>query len=93
MVIFCLKHDRGSPEEEAFLKDSEAMLSSISVVRNFEVQRQVSPKNDYDFGFTMEFDDRESYEAYNTHPSHVDYVENRWLKEVDRFLEIDFENI
>jgi hypothetical protein len=90
MVIFCLKHDSGTPEEKKFLQDSSSILSAIPGVKKFEVLRQVSPKNDYDFGLSMEFDDEQSYEKYNTHPSHVDYVEQRWLKEVVRFLEIDF---
>ncbi len=93
MVIFCLKHDKGSLEERMFLLQSESILSSIPGVKNLEVRRQVSPKNDYDFGFSMEFDNKSTHETYAKHPTHVEYVEQRWLKEVERFLEIDFETI
>lgn len=90
MVIFCLKHDKGSSEAMQFLNDAEAILTSIPGVNNFEVCRQVSAKNDYDYGFSMEFDSQSDYSAYNQHPSHEGFVEERWKKEVDRFLEIDF---
>ena len=90
IVIFSLKHDKGSLEEEKFLGDSESILSPITGVKNFKVLKQISPNNDYDFGFTMEFDDKLAYETYLTHPTHVSYVKKRWLKEVSKFLEIDF---
>jgi hypothetical protein len=90
MVIFCLKHPVGSAEAEKFLKDGEKILTSIPVVRHFRVFRQVSVKNDYDYGFSMEFNSAEDYEAYNIHPAHSQFVEERWKTEVDRFLEIDF---
>ena len=90
MVIFCLKHDKGSPEEKKYLNDTESILGSIPGVKNLEVFRQVSSKNDYDFGFSMDFDNKTVYETYMTHPTHVDYVQKKWLKEVVRFLEIDF---
>jgi hypothetical protein len=92
-VIFCLKYDKSAPETEKFLSDGRAILTSIPVVRNFEVFQQISPKNDYDFGFSMEFENREAYEAYNIHPLHVDFVEQRWKQEVTRFLEIDCRRI
>ena len=41
----------------------------------------------------MEFNDKQAHEVYSKHPSHISFVEQRWLKEVDSFLEIDFENI
>ena len=91
MVIFSLKHDKDSLEEEKFLRDSESMLSLITGVKNFKVLKQISLNNDYDFGFAMEFDDKLAYETYLTHPTHISYVEKRWLKEVAKFLEIDFE--
>ena len=90
MVIFNLVHGAQSPETEKFLADGQALLTSIPVVREFEVLRQVSPKNDYDFGFSMVFDSQADYETYNNHPVHQSFVAERWLKEVSRFLEIDF---
>lgn len=90
-VIFCLKHEIHAPETEQFLSDGKSILSSIPVVENFEVLKQVSPKNEYHFGFSMEFSNKAAYDAYNAHPAHVDFVKNRWETEVTRFLEIDYE--
>ena len=92
MVIFCLKHAKGSAEEAAFLEDGKSILSSIPVVNNFKVSTQVSPKNDYDYGFSMEFANQADYDVYNAHPLHSAFVRERWLTEVERFLEIDFQD-
>ena len=91
MGIFVLKHDKNSPETQTFLKDGKRILSAIPGVRNFQVFTQVSTKNDYDFGFSMVFAGKAAYEKYNNHPDHVRFVEQRWKREVSRFLEIDFE--
>ena len=53
--------------------------------------RETSAKNDYRFAITMEFADAAAYAAYNAHPDHVRFVEERWLREVADFLEIDYE--
>ncbi|WP_135554011.1 Dabb family protein [Paenibacillus cymbidii] len=90
MVIFCLKHEIGSPEAEAFLRAGREELTAIPVVTRFESFRQVSVKNDYDYGFSMEFASQSDYDAYNAHPKHVAFVRDRWEREVTRFLEIDF---
>ncbi len=90
MVIFSLTHKQGCPAAQEFLRDAEAKLSSISAVENFMVFDQVSAKNDYDYGFSMDFKDQEAYDTYNAHPTHVTFVEQRWKSEVDKFLEIDF---
>jgi hypothetical protein len=90
MVIFDLKHEKGSAAEAKFLADGKAILTAIPTVQEFRVLDQVSPKNDYDFGFSMVFASKADYETYNNHPDHQSFVENRWKKEVARFLEIDF---
>ncbi len=90
-VIFTLKHPKGSEEETRFLEDGRSILASIPVVRNFQVYRQVSPKNDYAFGFSMEFANAGDYEAYNAHLLHEKFVNERWITEVERFLEIDYQ--
>ena len=41
----------------------------------------------------MKFASEADYEAYNVHPQHVDFVENRWEKEVEQFMEIDYSEI
>ena len=90
IVIFNLKHAKGSAGELKFLTDGKSILSRIPVVSDFRVLDQVSTKNDYDFGFSMVFVSRADYETYSSHPDHVAFVENSWKKEVSRFLEIDF---
>ena len=88
-VVFTLKHPPGSAEEKKFLADAQ-VLAKIPTVRNFEQLRQVSRKNDYKFGFSMEFDDQAGYDTYDRHPDHVAFVNDRWKKEVIDFLEIDY---
>lgn len=88
-VVFTLKYAAGSPEETAFLADAR-ILQAIPGVEKFEQLRQVSPKADYAFGFSMEFADRAAYERYNNHPDHVAFVRDRWVPEVARFQEIDY---
>ena len=89
-VVFNLKHPAGSPAEAAFLADAK-VLAMIPGVEKFEQLRQVSPKNDYAFGFSMEFADQAAYTGYNDHPKHVAFVRDRWETEVSKFLEIDYE--
>ena len=88
-VYFNLKHAKGSAEEAAFLEKG-LELGSISSVKNFRYVREVSPKNNYDFGFIMQFEDQAGYDFYNEHPDHVDFVENVWKPEVVDFVEIDY---
>jgi len=88
-VIFVLKHAHGSLQEKAFLRDAK-VLKEIPGVEKFEQLKQVSKKNDYQFGFSMEFKDQAAYEGYNVHPKHVAFVQDRWEREVERFLEIDY---
>lgn len=92
-VIFTLAHPHGSPEEQAFLSDARIALEGIPGVEKFEQLRQVSKKNDYRFGFSMEFADQRAYDAYDRHPKHIDFVQNRWNREVEKFLEIDYERL
>ena len=89
-VIFKLKHPKGSVEEQTFL-DAARKLVNIAGVQKFECLKQVSPKNNFDFGLSMEFDNHQIYDQYSNHPDHVHFVQERWLKEVEDFLEIDYE--
>jgi len=91
MVIFNLPYPEGSAQADNFLKDGSRILAGIPVVRNFQAFKQVSEKNDYQYGFSMVFTKREDYSTYNNHPAHVSFVQDRWVKEVTEFLEIDFE--
>ena len=88
-VVFRLKHPAGSEAEAAFLADSR-VLAAIPGVEAFEQLRQVSAKNDYAFGFSMEFEDEAAYRSYDQHPDHVAFVRERWVPEVEAFLEIDY---
>ena len=88
-VVFRLRHPHGSADEAAFLADTSA-LANIPGVERFERLRQVGAKNDYRFGLSMEFADAAAYDAYNTHPVHQAFVNDRWVPEVEEFLEIDY---
>lgn len=75
-------------EKQAFfiaLKD----LEQIGGVEKMEISKQISPKNEFEYGFSMEFADEDIYKAYNVHPSHDAFVKNYWLKYVEDFMEID----
>ena len=87
-VAFRLRHPMGSPQERAFL-DAALVFADIPGVERFERFRQVSAKNDYTFGFSMEFADQSAYDGYNGHPDHIAFVEERWNLEVEDFLEVD----
>ena len=84
-VVFTLKPDA---DEADFLRAIQE-LEAIPGVEAFELMREVSPKNGYEHALTMEFADRAAYTAYNEHPQHAGFVEQRWDAEVADFLEID----
>ena len=88
-VAFTLLHEEGSAEEHDFLEAAER-LASILGVEAFELLAEVSPKNGYRFGISMEFADRSAYDRYNEHPDHIRFVQQRWLAEVSEFLELDY---
>jgi hypothetical protein len=90
-VVFTPKHPEGSPAEADFLAAAGA-LSAIPGVDAFQILRETSPKNAYRFGISMEFAGPEAYAAYNDHPDHVRFVQERWLPEVAEFLEVDYES-
>ena len=89
-VVFKLKHDEKSSEEIKFLRDAEVILKAIPVVKKFECLKQISSKNEFDFGFSMYFQNEKDYKTYNEHPKHIKFVNERWIKEVKDFLEIDY---
>jgi hypothetical protein len=88
-VAFRLKHPKGSFEEAGFLKAADVLIA-IRGVENFEKLRQVSAKNDFTFGFSMQFKSQTEYDFYNNHPDHVAFVQDRWIPEVTSFTEIDY---
>ena len=88
-VTFALVHADGSAEERDFLEAAEH-LATIPGVEAFELLAEISPKNGYRFGISMEFADRFAYDRYNEHPDHIRFVQQRWLAEVSEFLELDY---
>lgn len=88
-VFFKLQHEKGSDAEDVFLAKAAA-LQDIPGVGNFQVLEEISPKNEFDFGLTMEFIDQAAYDGYSAHPDHTAFVQQVWLKEVVDFQEIDY---
>ena len=88
-VAFSLKHASGSAAEADFLQTAK-ILANIPGVDRFDQFRQISPKNDFAFGFSFEFADQAAYDAYNEHPDHVAFVRDRWVPEVEAFMELDY---
>jgi hypothetical protein len=89
-VAFRLKHPDGSDAERAFVETATTVLPAIPGVEEFEFLDEVSPKNGFRFGISMEFADQAAYDAYNEHPDHARFVAERWVPEVEDFLEIDY---
>ncbi|MDX2301992.1 MAG: Dabb family protein [Microscillaceae bacterium] len=88
-VFFRLAHPIGSTEEAVFFEASEVLVL-IPGVKNFKKLKEVSPKNNFTYGFYMEFENEAAYQAYNNHPDHVRFVQEIWLREVEDFMEIDY---
>ena len=88
-VAFKLKHAAGSQLEIEFLRAAQK-LADIPGVNNFKCLRQISKKNNFDFGLSMDFESIDDYQSYNDHPDHVHFVEDCWVPEVTDFLEIDY---
>jgi len=91
-ALFRLKHPKGSAGEAAFLKAADCLVA-IPGVENFQKLRQVSPKNDFMFCFSMEFNSQKEYDFYNTHPDHMAFVQGKWIPEVEKFMEVDYEKL
>lgn len=91
-VFFQLKFPKESSEEYEFLQ-AAAKLASIPGVRKLRTLRQLSSKNSFDYGLTMDFDSQEEYHVYSAHPDHVTFVETYWEKYVAKFMEIDYEEM
>lgn len=89
-VSFALVHPADSAEEGDFLDRARATLTAIDGVQDFEINRQVSPKSDFRWQFSMRFDDRTAYEAYDADPRHREFVASTWASEVASFQELDF---
>jgi len=91
-VVFRLIHVLGSAEEGSFLQKANE-LETIPGVTRFECLRQVSKKNEYTFGLSMEFASQKEYDTYNNHPLHQAFVNDVWIPEVEQFMEIDYQRL
>jgi quinol monooxygenase YgiN len=87
-ALFRLKESKGSAAEASFLA-ALTTLRTIPGVQEFLVSRETSPKNPFDYAVSMTFADQAAYDAYNTHPQHVAFVQGRWVPEVAEFMEHD----
>jgi len=92
-VVFRLDHPAGSAAESDFLTAARSALTGIPGVEDFTINRQVSPKSDLAWQFSMRFADQATYDAYNVHPAHVEFVATRWQTEVVAFQEYDFTTV
>ena len=84
---------QGAFGRRALIEQAKGILMarhSINADKAFELLRETSPKNGYRFGISMEFAGADAYAAYNEHPDHVRFVQERWLSEVSDFLELDY---
>jgi Stress responsive A/B Barrel Domain len=88
-VILKLKLQLSTEEKQAFF-DAVDKLAIIPDVQKFEVLKQISPKNKFEYGISMEFDNQEQYDIYSNHAEHVAFIQNFWIKSVEDFLEIDY---
>jgi hypothetical protein len=88
-VILKLKENISNESKKAFF-DAVDKLKEIPDVETFEVLNQISPKNKFEYGISMEFDTNEKYENYSNHPVHVAFIQNFWIPNVEDFLEIDY---
>lgn len=91
-VIFSFKQSVGEKQQKDFFA-AAADLAEIPGVKNFELLKQVSVKNNYDYGISMQFGDQASYDNYNNHNAHQLFISDYWIPCIEKFLEIDFERM
>ena len=89
-VIFKLHHPKkSSGEAEFFIEASK--LADIPGVKKFQILKQTSPNNKYEYGIIMQFSNKKNYREYSNHPNHILFIQQYWTNGVVDFLEIDFE--
>ncbi len=88
-VILSLKPQLSSEDKKAFFEAVDK-LTDIPNVQKFEVLKQISPKNKFEYGISMEFDTQEQYDFYSNHAQHQTFIQDFWIKSVEDFLEIDY---
>jgi hypothetical protein len=89
-VFFTLNYPKGSVEEDEFFAAAR-QLAKIPGVQHFVCLKQISPKNKFDFGLSMEFATQALYSDYTNHPAHTNFVQQYWVTGVGDFMEIDYQ--
>ncbi len=89
-VIFKMHENIDAQRIHQFFTAAEK-LTTIQGVMNFKHWRQVSHKNPFKFGLSMEFLSDEDFRNYNDHPLHAEFIAEQWIPCVSDFLEIDLE--
>jgi hypothetical protein len=74
-VLLKLKTDIGSEAEKGYFEAVEK-LAEIPDVKKFEILKQTSTKNKFEYGISMEFDTLKQYDTYTNHPQHVAFVQD-----------------
>lgn len=89
-VVFKLKHPAGSAPEQQFLTDL-GVLASLPGVNKYECLLQISGQNHFTHAISMEFATQAEYDVYGGHPLHHQFIRERWIPEVEDYLELDFQ--
>jgi len=89
-VILTLKSSL-SPVDKLQYFEAVNELKQIPGVQNFEVLKQISAKNPFEYGISMEFETQQAYDLYAGHSLHTAFVEKYWAACVEDFLEIDYQ--
>jgi len=90
--IFNFKPTVSESQKHEFFVALKA-LEEINGVEKMEVSRQTSTKNKFKYGFSMEFNSNEIYQAYSIHPQHDAFVKDFFIPLVEDFMEIDTEKL
>lgn len=91
-VIFKLKFVEEDPLNKQFWRAARD-LANIPGVQNFKCRKQISPKNSFEYGLSMDFADQQTHDAYSIHPAHEVFIKDYWLLYVSDFLEIDYNQL
>lgn len=91
-VVLTLNSSLSESEKRQFF-DAVGELKQIPGVQKFEVLKQTSSKNSFEYGISMEFESQEAYDFYSNHSQHVVFVEKYWAACVEAFLEIDYQKL
>ncbi|MFZ9661711.1 MAG: Dabb family protein [Chitinophagaceae bacterium] len=89
-VIFNFKPEIDSSRMKLFFSAADK-LADIPGVIDFRKWKQVSVKNTYQYGLTMEFDSNDELQKYIDHTTHATFINEQWIPCVADFLEIDYE--